>query len=125
MLITLFAVLALIITAAGIAAVVSFSVNQRATEIGVRMALGAPRASVVRMVVRQGLTPVTFGFGLGICGALVLTRVLGRLLFAIEPTDPPTYAAVAAVLAIAAACACLPPARRAAAIDPMRALRAD
>jgi putative ABC transport system permease protein len=124
-LVTMFAVLALLITAAGIAGVVSFSVNQRTTEIGVRMALGAPRASVVRMIVRQGLTPVTLGLSVGVAGALVTTRVLTRLLFAVEPTDPPTYAAVAAVLAAVAACACLAPAQRAAAIDPMRALRAD
>ena len=125
MLVTLFAAVALIITAAGIGGVVSFSVNQRTTEIGVRMALGAPRASVVRMIVRQGLVPVTIGFAVGVGGALVMTRVLARLLFAVEPTDPPTYAAVVAVLATVAACACLAPAKRAAAIDPMRALRAE
>jgi putative ABC transport system permease protein len=124
-LVTLFAILALVITAAGIAGVVSFSVNQRTTEIGVRMALGAPRTSVVRMIVRQGLTPVTLGLSVGVAGALVTTRVLTRLLFAVEPTDPPTYAAVAAVLAAVAACACLAPAQRAAAIDPTCTLRAD
>jgi predicted permease len=125
MLVTLFAAVALIITAAGIAGVVSFSVNQRTTEIGVRMALGAPRSSVVRMIVQQGLTPVTVGLACGLAGALMLTRVVARLLFAVEPTDPITYAAVIAVLASVAAVACLVPARRAAAIDPMRALRAD
>ena len=125
MLVTLFAVLALVITAAGIAGVVSCSVSQRTVEIGVRIALGAPPASVVRMVVRQGLAPVTLGFGVGIAGALVLTQVLARLLFAVEPTDPPTYAAVVAVLALAAAAACLAPARRAAAIDPMCALSSE
>jgi ABC-type antimicrobial peptide transport system permease subunit len=125
MLVTLFAGVALIITAAGIAGVVSFSVHQRTTEIGVRMALGAPRASVVRMIVRQGLTPVTIGLGLGLVASLLMTRAAARLLFAVEPTDPPTYAAVIAMLAAVAALACLAPARRAAAIDPMRALRAD
>jgi ABC-type antimicrobial peptide transport system permease subunit len=125
MLVTLFAAVALIITAAGIAGVVSFSVNQRTTEIGVRMALGAPCSSVVRMIVRQGLTPVAIGLGCGIGGALLMTRVVARLLFAVEPTDPLTYVAVIAVLATVAALACLAPARRAAAIDPMRALRAD
>jgi predicted permease len=125
MLVTLFAAIALIITAAGIAGVVSFSVNQRTTEIGVRMALGAPKASVVRMIVRQGLTPVTVGLACGLAGALLMTRVVARLLFAVEPTDPITYAAVIGVLAAVAALACLVPARRAAAIDPMRALRAD
>ena len=125
MLVTLFAGVALIITAAGIAGVVSFSVNQRTTEIGVRMALGAPRSSVVRMIVRQGLTPVTLGLACGLAGALLMTRVVARLLFAVEPTDPVTYAAVIATLAAVAALACLVPARRAAAIDPMRALRAE
>jgi putative ABC transport system permease protein len=125
MLVTLFAAVALIITAAGIAGVVSFSVNQRTAEIGVRMALGAPRASVVRMIVRQGLTPVTMGLGLGLPASLLMTRASAHLLFAVEPTDPLTYALVVAVLAAVAALACLAPARRAAAIDPLRALRAD
>jgi predicted permease len=125
MLVTLFAAVALIVTAAGIAGVVSFSVNQRTTEIGVRMALGASRSSVVRMIVRQGLSPVTVGLTLGVALALAMTRVVAQMLFAVEPTDPTTYAAVIAVLAAVAAIACLVPARRAAAIDPMRALRAD
>src|SRR4051812_31096286 len=125
MLVTLFAAVALIITAAGIAGVVAFSVNQRTTEIGLRMALGAPRSSVVRMIVRQGLTPVTIGLAAGVAGALAMTRVVSGLLFAVEPTDPATYVAVLGVLAAVAALACLLPARRAAAIDPMRALRAD
>ena len=125
MLVTLFAAVALIITAAGIAGVVAFSVNQRTTEIGVRMALGAPRSSVVRVIVRQGLTPVTIGLACGLVGALAMTRIVAGLLFAVEPTDPITYGAVVGMLAAVAALACLVPARRAAAIDPMRALRAD
>jgi predicted permease len=124
-LISLFAVVALIITAAGIGGVVSFSVNQRTTEIGVRMALGAPKSMVIRMVVRQGLTPVAFGLGLGVGGAFVVTRLVATLLFAVEPTDPPTFGVVIAVLAAVAAATCLAPARRAAAIDPMHALRAN
>ncbi len=125
MLVTLFAGVALIITAAGIAGVVSFSVNQRTTEIGVRMALGAPRSSVTQMIVRQGLMPVAIGLTAGAVGALMMTRVVTRLLFAVEPTDPITYAAVIAVLTAVAAFACFVPARRAAAIDPMKALRAE
>ena len=125
LLVTLFAAVALVITAAGIAGVVSFLVNQRTTEIGVRMALGAPRSSVVRMILGQGLGPVAAGLVLGIGGALMLTRVVTRLLFAVEPTDPPTYVAVAITLAVVAALACLAPARRAATIDPMRALRSE
>jgi predicted permease len=125
MLVALFAGVALIITAAGIAGVVSFSVNQRTTEIGVRMALGAPRSSVMRMIVRQGLTPVTLGLVSGLALALAMTRVVAQMLFGVEATDPMTYAAVIAVLTAVAATACLVPARRAAAIDPMQALRAD
>ena len=125
MLVTLFAAVALIVTAAGIAGVVSFSVNQRTTEIGVRMALGASRSSVVRMIVRQGFSPVAVGLTLGVALALAMTRVVAQMLFAVEPTDSMTYAAVIAVLAAVAAIACLVPARRAAAIDPMLALRAD
>jgi ABC-type antimicrobial peptide transport system permease subunit len=77
------------------------------------------------MIVRQGLAPVLVGLAAGLIGALLMTRVVTRLLFAVEPTDPATYAAVVATLAIVATLACLSPARRAAAIDPMRALRAD
>jgi putative ABC transport system permease protein len=124
-LIALFAVVALIITAAGIAGVVSFSVNQRRTEIGVRIALGATRAAVTRMIVRQALRPVAGGLALGAVGALMVTRLASTLLFAVEPTDPPTFAVVVGVLAIVAAIACAAPARRAAAIDPSHALRAD
>ena len=124
LLVTLFAGIALVITAAGIAGVVAFSVNQRTTEIGVRMALGAPRSSVVQMIVRQGLAPVALGLGGGLTIALLATRVVTRLLFGVEPTDPLTYATVLATLTAVAALACLVPARRAAAIDPMQALRA-
>jgi putative ABC transport system permease protein len=125
MLVSLFAVVALVITAAGIAGVVSFAVHQRTREISVRMALGASRAAVVRRIVWLGLTPVTTGLGLGLLGALLMTRVVTRLLFAVGPGDPLTYAAVIALLTSVAALACLAPARRAALMDPMRALRAD
>jgi putative ABC transport system permease protein len=77
------------------------------------------------MIVGQGLTPVIGGLVCGVVGALMLTRVVARLLFSVEPTDPPTYLAVAFTLAVVALLACLAPARRAAAIDPMRALRAE
>ena len=125
MLVTLFAAVALVITAAGIAGVVSFSVKQRAKEIGVRMALGAQPGRVVRMIVGRGLTPVGIGLGAGVVCALLMTHAASRLLFAVEPTDPTTYAASVAALARVAALACFAPARRAAAIDPMCALRAD
>jgi putative ABC transport system permease protein len=125
MLVSLFAVAALAITAAGIFGVVVFSVQQRTAEIGLRLALGAPPASLVRLIVRQGLTPVTIGIALGLAASLLTTPVVARMLFAVEPTDPATYVAVAAVMATVAALACLAPARRAVGIDPMAALRAD
>jgi ABC-type antimicrobial peptide transport system permease subunit len=77
------------------------------------------------MILRQGLTPVVIGLATGLAGALMMTRVVTRLLFAVAPTDPVTYASVIAMLAAVASLACLAPARRAAAIDPMKALRAD
>jgi predicted permease len=124
-LIALFAAVALAITAAGIAGVVSFSVNERTTEIGVRLALGAPRGAVVAMIVRRGLTPVLVGLACGAAAALLLTRLASTLLFAVEPTDPLTFAAVLGILAVVAIAACAAPARRAASIDPNHALRAN
>jgi len=123
MLVAVFAVVALVLTAIGIAGVASFSVTRRTAEIGVRMALGAPRWGVTAMIVREGLTPVAIGLAGGLIAALAMTRVSRQLLFGIEPTDPLTYAAALAALAAAASIACLVPARRAAAVDPMSALR--
>jgi ABC-type antimicrobial peptide transport system permease subunit len=122
-LLTLFGALALVITAAGIAGVVAFSVNQRTQEFGIRMALGAQRTSVLAMVLRQGLQFVLIGLAMGLAGALVLTRLLTTLLFGIEPTDGLTFVAVSMVLVAVAAVACFVPARRAASVDPMVALR--
>ena len=119
----LFALLALVITAAGIAGVIAFSVNQRTQEFGVRMALGAPRGSVLNMVLQQGLRLVLVGLAIGMAGAIVLTRVMTTLLFGVEPTDALTFLAVSMVLVAVAAAACLIPARRAASVDPMVALR--
>lgn len=119
----LFGLLALVITAAGIAGVIAFSVNQRTHEFGIRMALGAQRASVLSLVLRQGLALVLSGLAIGLAGALVLTRLLATLLFGIQPTDGFTFVAVSMVLIAVAAIACLIPARRAASVDPMVALR--
>ena len=119
----LFALLALVITATGIAGVIAFSVNQRTQEFGIRMALGARRASVLGMVLRQGITLVLAGLAIGMGGALVLTRVLTTMLFGVQPTDALTFLAVSMVLVVVAAAACLIPARRAASVDPMVALR--
>ena len=120
----LFAGLALVITAAGLAGVVAFSVSQRTQEFGVRMALGADRRALFGLVVRQGLWLVVIGLSIGTAGALVMTRTMTALLFGVEPTDALTFLSVALVLMAVAAAACLIPARRAAAVDPMVALRA-
>jgi predicted permease len=119
----LFALLALVITATGIAGVIAFSVNQRTQEFGIRMALGAGRANVLGIVLKQGLQFVLVGLALGTAGALVLARLMTTLLFGVEPTDAITFLSVALVLVAVAAVACLVPARRAASVDPLVALR--
>jgi predicted permease len=123
-LIGIFALLALVITAAGIAGVIAFSVNQRTQEFGIRMALGAPRVGVLGMVLREGLTLVAIGLVIGMAGALALTQLLQTLLFEVQPTDSLTFLGVSTVLLMVAVFACLLPAKRAASVDPMVALRA-
>jgi predicted permease len=121
----LFAVLALVITAAGIGGVLAFSVNQRTQEIGIRMALGASRGAVLAMVLRQGLTLVVLGLAGGTIGALFLVRLMKEVLYGVSPTDPLTFVMVAAVLLAVAVFACLMPARRATMVNPITALRAN
>jgi predicted permease len=123
MLLGIFALVALLITAAGIGGVLALSVSQRTVEIGVRMAMGAERGAVMRMILGQGLGLVLAGLALGLLGATLLSRLIERLLFGVPPTDPLTYAAVAILLLAVAAAACLLPARRAASVDPLVALR--
>jgi predicted permease len=123
-LIGMFGLLALLITAAGIAGVIAFSVNQRTQEFGIRMALGAPRTGVLGLVLRQGLQLVVIGLVIGMAGAIALTRMLTTLLFEVDPTDALTFLAVSTVLLMVAVLACLMPARRAASVDPNVALRA-
>jgi putative ABC transport system permease protein len=124
-LLLMFALLALCIMAAGLGGVVAFSVSQRTQEIGVRMALGAGRSEVLGMVLREGLRLVIFGLALGTAAAVLLTRLMSGLLFQVEATDPLTFAGMALVVVVIAAVACLAPARRASAVDPMVALRAS
>jgi putative ABC transport system permease protein len=119
----MFALLALVITGAGLAGVVAFSVSQRTQEIGVRMALGAERGEVLSMVLRQGMRLVLAGLVLGVAGALLATRLISGLLYGVGTTDPLTFAGVGLVLMAVAAAACLVPARRAATVDPIIALR--
>jgi putative ABC transport system permease protein len=104
----------------------AYSVSQRTHEIGIRMALGANRGSVLRMVLRQGMTLTIVGVAIGVTGAYVLTKYLETLtsmLFGVKPRDPVTFAVIAGGLTLVALLACLVPARRATRIDPLVALR--
>ena len=121
----LFAGLALLISAAGIAAVIALSVTQRTSELGLRMALGASRESVVAMVLRQGLIMVAVGIAAGIAGSIGLTRLLSSLLYATSPTDSTTFGAVALAFMAVAAAACFVPALQVTTIDPLIALRQE
>ncbi len=125
MLLVLFALLALGLSATGLYGVVACSVAQRTREIGIRMALGAPARGVVRLVVWEGMRMVLLGGLVGLAAALVLTGFLQSLLYEVEATDPLTFTGVAVVLALAAFLASYLPARRAAKIDPMQALRCE
>ena len=116
---------ALLLCAIGIYAVVSFTTAQRTREIGVRMALGADRSSIRRLVLREGVVMVAAGLAIGLAGALAVTRYLQTLLFEIRPSDPVTVASVCALLGAAALLACYVPAARATRVDPVVALRID
>jgi len=120
-----FAVVALILATIGIYGVMSYVVSQRTHEIGIRMALGAQQQDVVRMVVGRGAWMIAFGLAIGALAAAGVTQLLTDLLFGISPTDPSTFAGLAAFLATVALVASYVPARRAARVDPVIALREE
>jgi ABC-type antimicrobial peptide transport system permease subunit len=117
--------IALLLGTVGIYGVISYIVSRRTQEIGVRMALGAPAASVLRDVVGQGMTLTGVGIGLGLVGAWGMSRVLAALLYGVAATDPLTFIGTAALLAAVALLATWLPARRAARVDPVEALRSE
>jgi ABC-type antimicrobial peptide transport system permease subunit len=118
-----FGLLALVLAAVGIYGVIAYTTRQRAHEIAIRMAVGAQRADVFRLVLGQGLLLTLAGLAVGIAASLALTRYLNSVLFGVTATDALTYAAVALLLSIVSLGACYIPARRATKIDPMAALR--
>jgi putative ABC transport system permease protein len=122
-LMSIFAALALALTSVGIYGLLSFQVARRSQEIGIRMALGAKRADVLFMVVKQGAFLAVIGLAFGVAGAVVLTRFLSSLLSGVRATDPLTYALVSALLLVMALLASYFPARRASKVDPLVALR--
>jgi len=125
LLLTIFAGVALLLALVGVYGVLAYSVGQRTAEIGLRVALGATPRSVLTLIVGQGMRPILIGIGIGLAGALGLSRFISSLLFGVKPVDPLTYGAVALLVAVAALLSCYVPARRALRIDPVAALRQE
>ena len=119
----IFAAVALLLAAVGIYGVIAFTVAQRTNEIGIRVAMGAQRGDVLRLVLGQGGRLIFLGVALGVVAGLLITRLMSGLLFGIRATDPATFAGVALLLAAVALLACYMPARRAMHVDPLVALR--
>jgi predicted permease len=123
LLLGVFAAVALLLAAVGIYGVMSYAVSRRAHEIGIRISLGAGRADVLRMVVRQGMVQALAGTAAGVAGALLLSQLMAKMLYGVRPTDPVTFAGVTIVLGVAALLATCVPARQATRIEPIVALR--
>jgi putative ABC transport system permease protein len=124
-LITLFAIIAVVLAAVGLYGVLTTVVQQRTAEIGLRLAFGAPRMSILQLIVGQGLRLSAIGIVLGVAGAVLLTRVMRTMLVGVRPTDPATFATIAILFIALATVASLVPARRAAGLDPTVALREE
>ena len=121
----IFGTIALFLAGIGLYAVMAFSVSRRMREVGIRMALGARSGDVIRLIFRQGMMQLGIGLALGLALAAGVSRLLGMILFDVQPRDPQIFGGVVAVLATAGLLACLIPARRATAVDPLIALRSD
>ncbi|HKQ76027.1 MAG TPA: ABC transporter permease [Blastocatellia bacterium] len=125
LLLAIFAAVALTLAAVGIYSVISYSVTQRAQEVGIRMALGAQSGDVIGLILKQGLTLTLIGVAAGVAGALAAARALTGLLYGVTATDPATFVAISLLLAVVALLACYLPARRAARVEPIAALRCE
>jgi ABC-type antimicrobial peptide transport system permease subunit len=117
--------MALLLGIVGIYGVISYSVAQRTREVGIRMALGAQRQSLIALFVRQGMLLTGVGVVCGLVAAFITMRLMSSLLFNVSPVDPLTYAAITVVVVVIAYLACYLPSRRAATVDPVNALRAE
>ncbi len=120
---SIFAAIALLLAAVGLYAVIAHGVNQRTQEIGVRIAMGASKSNILRMVFAQGASQLLIGLWVGMAASVAVTQVLGSLLIGVKPDDPVTLVAVAIVLSAAGVLGCAIPARRAPKVDPIVALR--